>query len=55
MLAEARSSRLINLDSDLRLNKPQIEVEVDRERIADTGAGVLTVGRRSRRCSAGAR
>jgi multidrug efflux pump len=36
---------LINVDSDLRLNKPQIEVIVDRERIADTGAGVLTVGR----------
>ena len=36
---------LTNLDSDLRLNKPQIEVSVDRERIADTGAGVLTVGR----------
>lgn len=36
---------LINLDSDLRLNKPQIEVDVDRERVADTGAGVLTVGR----------
>ena len=36
---------LINLDSDLRLDKPQIEVEVDRERVADTGAGVLTVGR----------
>jgi multidrug efflux pump len=36
---------LINLDSDLRLNKPQLEVDVDRERVADTGAGVLTVGR----------
>jgi multidrug efflux pump len=36
---------LINLDSDLRLNKPQIEVDVDRERVADTGAGVLAVGR----------
>ena len=35
---------LTNLDSDLRLNKPQIEVDVDRERVADTGAGVLTVG-----------
>jgi multidrug efflux pump len=36
---------LVNVDSDLRLNKPQIEVLVDRERVADTGAGVLTVGR----------
>jgi multidrug efflux pump len=46
LLAEASSyPGLINLDSDLRLNKPQIEVLVDRERVADTGAGVLTVGR----------
>lgn len=36
---------LINLDSDLRLNTPQIDVEMDRERVADTGAGVLNVGR----------
>ncbi len=46
LLEEAeRSPALINLDSDLRLNKPQIDVEVDRERIADTGAGIATVGR----------
>ncbi len=36
---------IVNLDSDLRLNKPQIEVEVNRERVADVGAGVLNVGR----------
>ena len=46
LLAEAKKyPGLINLDSDLRLNKPQFEVAVDRERVADTGAGVLTVGR----------
>ncbi len=46
MLDEAgKNPGLINLDSDLRLNKPQIDVEVDRERVADTGAGVLNVGR----------
>ena len=46
ILAEAEKyPGLINLDSDLRLNKPQIDVEMDRERVADTGAGVLTVGR----------
>ena len=46
LLAEAEKyPGLINLDSDLRLNKPQIEVAVDRERVADTGASVLTVGR----------
>jgi multidrug efflux pump len=45
LLAEAEKfPGLINVDSDLRLNKPQIEVDVDRERVADTGAGVLTVG-----------
>ncbi|MGE0723804.1 MAG: efflux RND transporter permease subunit [Alphaproteobacteria bacterium] len=36
---------LVNVDTDLRLNKPQIEVEMNREKIADVGAGVLTVGR----------
>lgn len=46
LLAEASGNPgLINLDSDLRLNKPQIEIAVDRERVADTGADVLTVGR----------
>src|SRR5690606_32134995 len=46
LLAEAEKfPGLINLDSDLRLNKPQIDIEVDRERVADTGVGVLTVGR----------
>ncbi|MGB5082114.1 MAG: efflux RND transporter permease subunit [Burkholderiales bacterium] len=46
LLAEAEKyPGLINLDSDLRLDKPQLEVAVDRERVADTGAGVLTVGR----------
>jgi multidrug efflux pump len=46
VLAEAAAwPGLINVDSDLRLNKPQIQVEVDRERVADTGASVLTVGR----------
>ncbi len=46
LLAEAETfPGFINLDSDLRLNKPQIEVDVDRERVADMGAGVLIVGR----------
>jgi len=46
IIAEAEQyPGLMNLDTDLRLNKPQIDVEVDRERVADTGAGVLTVGR----------
>ena len=46
LMAEARKyPGLVNLDHDLRLNKPQLEVDIDRERVADTGAGVLTVGR----------
>ena len=46
LLAEAAGyPGLMNLDSDLLLNKPQLEVAVDRERVADMGVGVLTVGR----------
>jgi len=46
ILAEAeKNPGLVNLDTDLRLDKPQIDVELDRERVTDTGAGVLTVGR----------
>jgi multidrug efflux pump len=36
---------LINLDSDLRLNKPEIRVEVDREKTADIGVDVIAIGR----------
>ncbi len=46
ILTEARKfPGLANLDTDLRLAKPQIEVKVDRERVADTGAEVQAVGR----------
>lgn len=46
LLAEAETfPGLMNLDTDLRLDKPQLEVDVDRERVTATGAGVLTVGR----------
>jgi len=45
LAAADKNPGLINLDSDLRLNKPQLDVEVDRERVADTGVGVLTLGR----------
>jgi len=34
-----------NLDSDLKLNKPQLAVQVDREKTVDVGADVATVGR----------
>ena len=36
---------LINLESDLKLNKPEIKVQVDRNRAADSGVQVETVGR----------
>ncbi len=34
-----------NLDSDLKLNKPQLSVQVDREKTVDVGADIATVGR----------
>jgi multidrug efflux pump len=35
---------LINLDSDLRLNKPQLDITIDRERAAQLGVSVTDVG-----------
>jgi multidrug efflux pump len=34
-----------DLDTDLRLNKPQIEVSIDRERAADAGLDISVIGR----------
>ncbi|MBX2806971.1 MAG: efflux RND transporter permease subunit, partial [Hyphomicrobiales bacterium] len=34
-----------NLDTDLKLNTPQINIEVDREKAADLGVGIETLGR----------
>lgn len=36
---------LVNLDSDLKLNKPRLSVELDRDKAASIGVGVDTVGR----------
>jgi len=36
---------LVNVESDLELNKPQIEVSLDRDKTADLGINVDTVGR----------
>ena len=36
---------LMNLDTDLRLNTPELRVRVDRDKMADVGANVATVGR----------
>jgi len=36
---------LLNLDSDLRLNTPELRVQVNRDRLADVGVNVDVVGR----------
>lgn len=36
---------LIDLDTNLKLNKPQLEVKIDRERVADLGLDVSVIGR----------
>jgi len=35
---------LINLDTDLRLNKPQLDIKIDRERAAGLGVSVSDIG-----------
>jgi multidrug efflux pump len=46
IIAEAsKNPGLQNLDSDLRLDKPELKVSVNREKISDVGASVETVGR----------
>ena len=45
MMAEAsKLGYLINLDSDLRLNKPQLDINIDRERAASLGVSVTDIG-----------
>jgi multidrug efflux pump len=46
VLAEAREwPGFLNLDTDLKLNKPQLAVKVDREKAMDIGVEVATIGR----------
>ena len=46
LLAKARQSKVLaNPDTDLRLNKPQLSVEIDREKAAGMGIDVETIGR----------
>jgi multidrug efflux pump len=46
LLAEAdKYPGFVNLDTDLELNQPQLKIDVDREKLADTGVGMQTVGR----------
>ncbi|WP_305044533.1 efflux RND transporter permease subunit [Geoalkalibacter sp.] len=46
VLAEARDwPGFLNLDTDLKLNKPQLAVQVDRDKALDVGVEVATIGR----------
>ena len=46
LVAKARQSKAIaNPDTDLRLNKPQLAVDIDREKAASMGIDVETIGR----------
>ena len=36
---------MVNLDSDLKLNKPQLKIDLDRDKVASMGLEVDTVGR----------
>jgi len=45
MMAKAgQLGYLINLDSDLRLNKPELQIEIDRERASGLGVSVTDIG-----------
>jgi multidrug efflux pump len=35
---------LVNLDSDLRMNKPQLDIEIDRDRASGLGVSVTEIG-----------
>jgi len=41
----AKNPGFVQVDTDLRLNKPEIKMEVDRERAADMGVGVDVIAR----------
>jgi len=46
LMAKVRSyPGLVNADTDLKLNKPQISVSVNRDKAADMGIGVDNIGR----------
>jgi multidrug efflux pump len=46
LLAEVRQSKLfVNADTDLKLNKPQLAVDIDRDRAAALGVEIETIGR----------
>jgi multidrug efflux pump len=41
----ANSPALVNTDSDLKLNKPELKVDVNRDKVAAVGASVVEIGR----------
>ncbi|MGE0004475.1 MAG: efflux RND transporter permease subunit [Parvibaculaceae bacterium] len=41
----AQNPGLVEVDTDLKLNKPQLEVKIDRDRVADLGLDVSEIGR----------
>ena len=46
LLAKIRQNpKLTNADTDLKLNKPQLKIEMDRDKVASVGANVDEVGR----------
>ena len=46
VMTEARNNpNLLNLDIDLKLEKPELRVNIDRDKAADVGADVATIGR----------
>jgi multidrug efflux pump len=46
VMAEARNNpNLLNLDIDLKLEKPELRVNIDRDKAADVGADITTIGR----------
>jgi len=46
LMAKIRENpRLTNPDSDLKLNKPELKVDVDRDKVATVGSNVAVVGR----------
>jgi multidrug efflux pump len=45
LIKMAENPRLTNPDSDLKLNKPELKIDINREKVAAVGASVGAVGR----------
>src|SRR5262249_15317193 len=44
MMEAQKLGYLLNMDTDLKLNKPQLEIEIDRDRAAAQGVSVSDIG-----------